>query len=258
MAQFKHADLLSLDGKVVIVSGASSGIGKGCAQFLSEMGAKVALLDVNEEAGGQAAASIGESAIFVTCDVTREGDCKNAVETVLDRWGRIDGLVNSAGVIRRDTTIGLSEDDWDISVDVSMKGVFLLSKAVLLVMEDQVSGSIVNIGSGWGIRGGPKAVSYCAAKGGVVNMTRAMAIDHGPSNIRVNCICPGDVDTPLLRDEGRQLGMDTKDWLAESAMRPVQRVGRPIDVAMAVYFLLSDLSPWVSGAIIAVDGGGTA
>ncbi len=258
MAQFKHADLLSLDGKVVIVSGASSGIGKGCAQFLSEMGAKVALLDVNEEAGGQAAASIGESAIFVTCDVTREGDCKNAVETVLDRWGRIDGLVNSAGVIRRDTTIGLSEDDWDISVDVSMKGVFLLSKAVLLVMEDQVSGSIVNIGSGWGIRGGPKAVSYCAAKGGVVNMTRAMAIDHGPSNIRVNCICPGDVDTPLLRDEGRQLGMDTQDWLAESAMRPVQRVGRPIDVAMAVYFLLSDLSPWVSGAIIAVDGGGTA
>ena len=258
MSEIKPAELFSLEGRVMVVSGASSGIGEGCARFLGEMGATVALLDLNEEAGSQAAAAIGEGAIFVKCDVTCADDCKKAVEAVMNRWGRVDGLVNCAGVIRRDTTIGLSEQDWDISVDVSMKGVFLLSKAILPVMEAQQSGSIVNIGSNWGISGGPRAVSYCAAKGGVVNMTRAMAIDHGPSNIRVNCVCPGDVDTPMLRDEGRQLGRDMEDWLAESATRPLGRVCRPIDIAMAVYFLVSDLSPWVSGAVIAVDGGGTA
>jgi NAD(P)-dependent dehydrogenase (short-subunit alcohol dehydrogenase family) len=233
MVQIKHAELLSLEGRVMVVSGASSGIGEGCARFLGEMGAMVALLDVNEEGGRQAAAAIGGGAVFVTCDVTREGDCKNAVKTVRDRWGRIDGLVNCAGVIRRDTTIGLSEEDWDISVDVSMKGVFLLSKAVLPVMEAQASGSIVNIGSGWGIRGGPKAVSYCAAKGGVVNMTRAMAIDHGPSNIRVNCVCPGDVDTPHAqgrrppagREHGGLAGRERHQAHAESRPPPRHRNG---------------------------------
>jgi len=108
--------------QMTVVSGASSGIGEGCARFLGEMGARVALLDVNEEAGARAAAAMGEGAVFVKCDVTCEDDCRSAVETVKSRWGRMDGLVNCAGVIRRDTTIGLSEEDWDISVDVSMKG----------------------------------------------------------------------------------------------------------------------------------------
>ena len=114
------------------------------------------------------------------------------------------------------------------------------------------------IGSGWGVKGGPNAVSYCAAKGGVVNLTRALAIDHGAQNIRVNCVCPGDVDTPLLRDEARQLGYDLDKWLEESADRPIHRLGTPEDIAKAVYFFLSDLSPWASGSILVIDGGGTA
>ena len=116
----------------------------------------------------------------------------------------------------------------------------------------------MNIASGWGVKGGPRAVSYCAAKGGIINMTRAMAIDHGHQNIRVNSVSPGDTDTPLLRDEGRQLGVDEDKWLAESAERPLRRLGRPDDIAMAVYFLVSGLSPWITGANLVVDGGGIA
>jgi len=119
-------------------------------------------------------------------------------------------------------------------------------------------GSIINTGSGWSLKGGPDAVSYCAAKGGVLNLTRAMAIDHGRHNIRVNCVCPGDVDTPMLRSECEQLGQDTDEFMREAADRPLSRVGTPTDVANAVLFFASDMSTWVTGAFLAVDGGGTA
>ena len=248
----------SLEGRVAIVTGAASGIGLGCARFLAEMGASVALFDVDEAKGAAAAAEIGPRARFVKVDVRSGEECRKAVAEVKDAFGRIDALVNCAGVIRRKTVVDLTEEEWDLVLDVGLKGIFLVSKYVVPVMAEQGGGSIVNIGSGWGVKGGPRAVAYCAAKGGTVNMTRAMAIDHGPQNIRVNCVCPGDVDTPLLRDEGRQLGMDLERWLAESADRPIHRVGQPIDIAKAVYFLVSDLSPWVSGAVLVVDGGGTA
>lgn len=247
-----------LEGKVAIVTGAASGIGLGCARFLSEMGASVVLFDVDEAKGFAAAAELGKSARFVKVDVRSEESCRKGVAEAKEAFGRIDALVNCAGVIRRKTVVDLEEAEWDLVLDVGLKGIFLVSKYVVPVMAGQGGGSIVNIGSGWGVKGGPKAVAYCAAKGGTVNMTRAMAIDHGPQNIRVNCVCPGDVDTPLLRDEGRQLGMDPEKWLAESADRPIHRVGQPLDIAKAVYFLVSDLSPWVSGSIVVVDGGGTA
>ena len=119
-------------------------------------------------------------------------------------------------------------------------------------------GSIINTGSGWGIKGGPDAIAYCAAKGGVVNMTRAMAIDHGKHGIRVNCVCPGDIDTPLLRGEAKQLGVDEETFIKEAADRPLKRVGNPQDVANVVLFLASDMSSWVTGTSIVVDGGGLA
>jgi len=143
-------------------------------------------------------------------------------------------------------------------LDVNLKSIFLLSKYVIPIMIKGGGGSIINTGSGWGIRGGPKAVAYCAAKGGVVNMTRAMAIDHGMHGIRVNCICPGDVDTPLLRGESKELGIDEETFMKEAAERPLNRVGSPQDIANAVLFLASDLSTWVTGTSIIVDGGGLA
>jgi len=248
-------EILDLAGKVALVTGAGSGIGQGCAQYLAEAGARVVIIDINQSAGEATRAEIGDGALFIRADVSSSDDCRHAIEEIVDRFGRINILVNSAGVIRRKSVVDLSEEEWDLVLDVSLKGTYLMSKYVIPVME-RTGGSIVNIASGWGLKGGPQAAAYCAAKGGVVNLTRAMAIDHGPQNIRVNCVCPGDVDTPLLRSEAVQLGADTDKFMAEAADRPLARVGTPLDIAKAVYFLVSDLSPWVTGAVVVVDGGG--
>lgn len=250
-------DRQDLAGKVAIISGGASGIGLGCARYLADAGAQVAIIDVNQGAGEAACEQISGETLFVRTDVASSADCHHAVEEVTDRFGRIDILVNSAGAIRRKSVVDLAEGEWDLVLDVSLKGTYLMSKYAIPVMERN-GGAIVNIGSGWGLKGGPQAAAYCAAKGGVVNLTRAMAIDHGPQKIRVNCVCPGDVDTPLLRSEAVQLGADEKAFMAEAADRPLARVGTPLDIAKAVYFLVSDLSPWVTGAVVVVDGGGLA
>lgn len=255
-------DFLSLDGKVAVISGAASGIGLGTAKLLAEYGAKVVLLDVSEEKGNKAVEEIkkeGGEAIFVKCDVTSNDDCKNAIDTAKDKFGRIDILFNNAGVTFRKTVVELEEKEWDLVLDVGLKGTYLLSKYAIPVMAEGGGGSIINTGSGWGLKGGDKAAAYCAVKGGIVNLTRAMAIDHGPQNIRVNSVNPGDTDTALLREEGRQLGHETQNFLKDSAKgRPLERLGTPEDIAKAVLFLASDLSSWITGAAIVVDGGGIA
>jgi NAD(P)-dependent dehydrogenase (short-subunit alcohol dehydrogenase family) len=141
---------------------------------------------------------------------------------------------------------------------VNVKSILLMSRRVVPLMAAAGGGSIVNTGSGWGIKGGASAISYCASKGAVVNMTRAMAIDHGPANIRVNCVCPGDTATGMLADEARQLGESVDAFYADAADRPLGRIGQPRDIAQTVAFLASDAAAFVSGAVIAVDGAGTA
>lgn len=258
MAEDFFREMFGLDGRVVAVTGGASGIGRGIATFLAQCGARVALWDIDEAKGRDAADEIGESAMFARCNVTDESSVRDAVRATIGRFGSLWGLVNAAGVIRRKDAVELEERDWDIVLDVGLKGAYLATKHAVPEMRKGGGGSIVNIGSGWGIKGGPKAVSYCAAKGGIVNMTRALAIDYGRDGIRANCVCPGDVDTPLLRDEARQLGIDLDKWLAESAERPIARLGTPLDIAKAVYFFMSGLSPWASGAVLVIDGGGTA
>lgn len=254
---------LNLEGKVAIVSGGASGIGLGTGTLLAEYGAKVVLLDVNQEKGDIAAKEIndkGNFAIFKKCDVTNNDDCKNTIESVEKEFGRIDILFNNAGVTVRKTVVDLTEEEWDFVLDVGLKGTFLLSKYTIPVMAKGGGGSIVNTGSGWGLKGGDKAAAYCAVKGGIVNLTRAMAIDHGSQNIRVNSINPGDTDTAMLRDEGRQLGETEIDaFLVDSAKgRPLERLGTPLDIAKTVLYLCSDLATWVTGTAVVVDGGGIA
>lgn len=254
-------DQISLVGKVAIVTGGSSGIGLASAELLAEVGATVVILDINESAGIKAVEQIkksGGKAKFLFCDVSSDSDCKKTIQAIHKEFGRIDVLFNNAGVMRRKNVVNLEEKDWDLMINVNLKSVYLLSRYVIPIMIEGKGGSIINNGSGWGIKGGPNAVAYCAAKGGVVNMTRAMAIDFGKQGIRVNCVCPGDVDTPLLRGEAKQLGLDVEEFLKEAADRPLGRIGDVKDVAHAVLYLASDLSSWVTGTFIIVDGGGLA
>ena len=255
-------DPLNLTGKVAVITGASGGIGLASAQLLSAYGACVAIFDVNTAQGEAEAEKLraeGRNARFYKCDVTSSADCEAAVAAVERDFGRIDILHNNAGVtFRKDVTL-LEEREWDLVLDVTLKGVYLVSKYAVPIMVKSGGGSIINTGSGWGLKGGDKAAAYCAAKGGVVNLTRAMAIDHGAQNIRVNSVNPGDTDTAMLRSEGRQLGENEEQFLKDSAKgRPLERLGTPEDIAKTVLFLASDLSTWVTGAALVVDGGGIA
>jgi NAD(P)-dependent dehydrogenase (short-subunit alcohol dehydrogenase family) len=257
----RAAQLLSLEGKVAMVTGAASGIGRGISLRLAEMGTSVAVLDIDEVKGTETVSAIrdlGGEALFILCDVRSAENCCHAVESVIKRHKKIDILCNCAGIAIREDVVDLTEEEWDRTVDVTLKSVYLLSHEVIPHMIRAGGGSIINIGSGWSLKGGPRAAAYCAAKGGVVNLTRAMAIDHGKHNIRVNCVCPGDVDTPMLRSECAQLGEDVQTFMRDAANRPLARIGMPEDVANAVLFLASPMSNWITGTALVVDGGGLA
>jgi NAD(P)-dependent dehydrogenase (short-subunit alcohol dehydrogenase family) len=250
-----------LEGKVALVTGGASGIGRATALLLAREGADVAVVDLNEsdsQAVLQEIVGGGGQAIFVRCDVSRAADCKRAVQQTVERLGGLDILFNNAGIIRRANVLETTEKEWDQVMAVNVKSIFMLSKYAIPIMAARGGGAIVNSASGWGLVGGRDAVSYCASKGAVVNMTRAMALDHGEQNVRVNCICPGDTDTPMLREEAQQLGEKTERFLAEAARRPLQRVGTPEDVAQAVLYLASDAAAFVTGTALVVDGGGLA
>lgn len=253
--------LLSLSGKAAMVTGAASGIGRGIALRLAEMGARVAVLDRDKKEAEATTASIrqkGGAALTVFCDVRSQQSCRQATEQALAAFHRIDILCNNAGIIVRKDAVALTEEEWDAVVGVTLKGVYLLSHEVLPHMIRNGGGVIINTGSGWSLKGGAKAVAYCAAKAGVANLTRAMAIDHGQHGIRVNCVCPGDIDTPMLASECSQLNEDPVQFAKDAANRPLQRVGTPEDVANAVLFLASEMAQWITGASLVVDGGGLA
>ena len=254
-------DFLNLDGKVAVISGGAAGIGLATAELLSLYGAKVAILDVSDNGFEEAKklSQNGREVKFYKCDVTNFDNTKEVVAQIENDFKKIDILFNNAGITFRKTVVELEEREWDKVIDVGLKGTYLLSKFTIPIMEKNGGGSIINTGSGWGLKGGDKAAAYCAVKGGIVNLTRAMAIDHGPQNIRVNSINPGDTETNLLKDEGRQLGFNETDFLKDSAKgRPLERLGLPEDIAHSVLFLASDLSSWITGTALVVDGGGIA
>jgi NAD(P)-dependent dehydrogenase (short-subunit alcohol dehydrogenase family) len=252
---------MRLKDKVALITGGTSGIGEATAVLFATEGADVAITGRNEQRGAAVVERIeqhGGHAAFFHADVSIASDCRRAVEETLRAFGRLDILFNNAGVFYAHTALECSEREWDEQIDINLKGTFLMSKFALPTMIAQRRGIIINNSSGWGIVGGDHAVAYCASKGGVVLMTKAMAIDHGRQGIRVNCICPGDVETPMLPADANLRGLKWEDYIAGCANRPLGRVGTVEEIAKAVLFLASEESSFMTGAALVVDGGGTA
>jgi NAD(P)-dependent dehydrogenase (short-subunit alcohol dehydrogenase family) len=247
--------------KVAVITGGTSGIGEATAILFAKEGASVAITGRNQERGRQVRDTItrsGGTAIFVAADLRKAEECRRAIDQTVSAFAHLDILFNNAGVFYPHTALDCSEEEWDEQIDVSLKGTFLMSKFALPEMIRRGSGVIINNSSGWGMVGGDSAVAYCAAKGGVVLLTKAMAIDHGRQGIRVNCICPGDVDTPMLPQDARLRGLEWQNYLAGCANRPLGRIGTADEIAKAVLFLACDDSSFMTGAALVVDGGGIA
>jgi len=252
---------MQLRGKTALITGSAGGIGRATAALFASEGASVVIVDMNQEAGQEVAreiSSTGGRAIFEQADVTSPVDCQRVVERTVREFGNIHILFNNAGIIRRASVIEITEGQWDAVMAVNVKSIFLMCREVIPIMVRAQGGSIINTASGWGLAGGARAAAYCASKGAVVLMTKAMAIDHGRQNIRVNCICPGDTDTAMLRSEAQQLGEKEDRFLSESANRPLGRVGKPEEIARAALYLASDAASFVTGTALVVDGGGLA
>ena len=250
-----------LAGKTALITGGGTGIGRACALLFAREGARVALVGRRAEPLSAVAAEIynaGGEALAVACDVTKANDVERAIQNTVARFGRLDVVVNNAGTVVPGTAEETSEAHWDRMVNVNLKGTFLVSRAALGELRKQGGGSIINIGSVLGLVGMKHRVAYAAAKGGVTQLTKAMALDHAHEKIRVNCICPAIIDTPLIDQlASRQPDPDTfRRTRAEQI--PLGRVGQPDDVAHLALFLASDESSWMTGVALPLDGGFTA
>jgi NAD(P)-dependent dehydrogenase (short-subunit alcohol dehydrogenase family) len=250
-----------LTGKCAIVTGGASGIGRATALLFADEGATVIVMDRDGDSSVRvrdAIISRGGSCGVIEGDVTNQQDCARAVAAAASRAGRLDVVVNVAGIIRRASVVETTEEEWDEVMAVNVKSVYLMGRHAIPAMASAGGGAIVNVSSGWGLVGGRAAAAYCASKAAVVNLTRAMALDHAAQGIRVNCVCPGDTDTRMLREEARQLGVEPERFVREAADRPLGRIGRPDDIARAILYLASEEATFVTGAVLVVDGGGLA
>ena len=246
-------------GKTAIVTGARSGIGLATARRLATDGATVIMADV-KDAGDEAARIVesGNSARFVRTDVSQESQVRALADEVVTSNGRVDILVNNAGIVFARTVPDTTLDEWDRLMNVNLKGVFLCSRAVIPIMQRQGCGVIVNVSSEQGLVGASENAAYTATKGGIIQLTKSMAIDHGQDGIRINCVCPGPVKTPLF--DGFIESVDDPEAEFRSAVDAtiLKRLGRPEEIASVIAFLASDESSYMTGSIVVVDGGLTA
>jgi meso-butanediol dehydrogenase / (S,S)-butanediol dehydrogenase / diacetyl reductase len=253
-----------LEGKVAVITGAASGQGRAAARLFAKEGAKVVVADLNDEVAQEVVGEITDSggeAAAARVDVSREADVEAMIRQAVEEFGRLDVLFNNAGVgysasdrMKMASVVETPEKDWDAILAINLKGVAMGCKHAIPIMEEQGGGAIVNNASINALVGLPGADAYTAAKGGIVSLTRVLAVDWGPKNIRVNCICPGGVETPMiapvLSDE------QVLSFMREST--PLGRLAKPEETAQVALFLASDEASYLNGAIIPVDGGWTA
>ncbi|PYT80852.1 MAG: hypothetical protein DMG40_11370 [Acidobacteria bacterium] len=250
-----------LAGKVALITGGGTGIGRAIALAFAREGASVAAAGRRLEKVKDVATEIekqGGAALALQCDVTRAKDAERAVSETAKKFGKVNVLVNNAGTLSVSTVDTISEADWDRVITVNLKGPFLMSRAALKEFRMAGGGTIVNIGSVLGLVAMKDRAAYCASKGGVTLLTKAMALDHAHENVRVNCICPSIVETELVKglfddsEQGRRLKQSRVGTI------PLGRFGKPADVAEVAVFLASEESSWLTGTAIPLDGGLTA
>jgi NAD(P)-dependent dehydrogenase (short-subunit alcohol dehydrogenase family) len=248
----------SFAGKVAFVTGAANGIGRAAALAFAHEGASVVAADVSEQGNQDTARMIEEAggrALAVRCDVSRDGDVKAALDRVVETFGRLDFAFNNAGVEQPITaTADLAEEEWDRIVGINLRGVFLCMRHEIPLMLKQGGGVIVNTSSGAGVKGFAGQGAYCAAKHGVVGLTRAAALDYAKANIRVNAVCPGIIETPMM---DRFSGGTPEGRERVIAQEPVGRMGKPEEIASAVLWLCSDAAAFMVGHAMVMDGGQT-
>jgi NAD(P)-dependent dehydrogenase (short-subunit alcohol dehydrogenase family) len=251
-----------LKDKIALVTGGSSGIGFAIAERFLKEGAKVMIASRSKKRCENAVRRVRrlgkEQADYMQGDVSRADDAKRMVDETVRRFGRIDILVNNAGIYSEKRAEDTTEEEWDRIIDINLKGVFLCSKAAYPHFRKQGGGVIINVSSDAGLFGNRNCAAYCAAKGGVSNLTRAMALDYAMENIRVNAVCPATINTPMLEKEARRRKNRKKYLKATAEEHPVGRVGTPEEVAFAVMMLVADEASFTTGANVSVDGGVTA
>ena len=242
---------------VAIVTGASSGIGAATAIAFAEAGWEV-MAAGRDEGRLEEVADVSDRIATWSGDLTEAEDCEELIADTIDEFGHIDCLVNCAGIIVRANIADTSDDEWRQTMAINLDAPFFLSRAALPFLL-RSTGSIVNIASDWGLKGGRQAAAYCASKGAIVQLTRAMALDHAGDGLRVNAVCPGEIDTPMLVNEAEDDDIDLADYLAKLAEEsPNGRIGTPEEVAALVLFLASDAATHITGTAIPIDGGASA
>lgn len=250
-----NAVQINLNGKAAVVTGAASGMGAATARAFRASGARVLLVDRNAALVERGALELG--AEFLVGDVSQSAFCDGVIAHALERFGHVDAVVNAAGIIVRASGVDTTDEDWARIMGVNVNGVFFMARAAARAMVKQGSGSIVNFGSIWGDVGAAGVAAYCASKGAVHNLTRAMALEHAQHGIRVNAVCPGEVNTPMLSSERKE---PVTDAMLEriAATVPMGRLADPEEIARVVVFLSSDLASYMTGSLVTVDAGYTA
>ncbi len=254
---------LRLAGRTSVITGGGSGIGRATSILMSQNGAKVVVADVDSRGGEETAREIRKhdgEAIFVKANVSKTGEVTNLMRAAVRKFGSIDILFNNAGIPGPHSITETSEEEWDRVLSINLKGVFLCSKYAIPHMIRNKGGAIVNTASAVGLVGSAGQAAYCASKGGVVILTKAMALDCAASGIRVNCVCPGFVETPMVERFLSRIGASERRKVVEGLkkLHPLGRFAKPEEIAEAVVYLVSDEASFVTGCAFPVDGGWTA